>query len=162
MDYRIVSAESRLSEFLADAGFQSKDFVRLPSDIEDAVKIAAVTLSTQNGDESIGTSSVVGRLVVRTSLLSGPAGRCLAVTLEELRRRDPIASAGKRFRLSKREREVLSLIIMGYEAREIAERLGIAESTVGEYFKHLNEKVGARNRSAMLAEIFAPLEARLS
>lgn len=161
LDYRILSAGSRLGEVLAGAGLDWSLAPRLPYAVETAVRTSAAALAAAIGGDGSDTKvALVGRLLVRTTLLGGPSGSCIAVSLEELRQRDPVRSAGTRYRLSRREREVLAHIIAGLEAREIAERLGIAESTVGEYFKHLNEKVGARNRSALIAQVFAPLEAR--
>ncbi len=49
---------------------------------------------------------------------------------------------------------MLELILHGLEAREIAARLNIAESTVGEYYKHLYLKTGVRSRAALVARIF--------
>lgn len=156
MDCRILSAEPLLAEVLGRGAFDWEVSSQLPPAIEAAVRATAGMLLTSGDPEAANSGAVVvGRLLVRTSLLTGPSGSCLAVSLEELRRRDPVRSAVDRFRLTNREREVLHLIISGFEAREIAAHLNIAASTVGEHFKHLNEKMGARSRSTMLARVFA-------
>jgi DNA-binding NarL/FixJ family response regulator len=41
----------------------------------------------------------------------------------------------------------------GYDARTIARALHIAETTVGEYFKHLYVKTKAKNRADLVARV---------
>lgn len=48
-------------------------------------------------------------------------------------------------KLSKREREVLTLMAQGFTSREIADELGLAYETVKVHNKHLRWKLGARN-----------------
>lgn len=48
--------------------------------------------------------------------------------------------------LSAREREVLQLLPLGLEAREIAERLSVSEKTVRNHLSHIYEKLGVANR----------------
>jgi DNA-binding CsgD family transcriptional regulator len=94
------------------------------------------------------------RLLVRSGILVGASSHFVAVTLEKLLAREPLDVAAERFRLSPRELQVLRLIMSGLAKREIAARLIIAESTVGEYFKHLYAKIGVRHRSALFARVF--------
>jgi two-component system, NarL family, nitrate/nitrite response regulator NarL len=51
--------------------------------------------------------------------------------------------------LSARQLEVASLVAEGYRDREIAERLGIAESTVSVHLQDAYAKAGVRNRTAL-------------
>lgn len=51
--------------------------------------------------------------------------------------------------LSARESEIAKLICEGYRDREIAKRLGIAESTVSVHLQHAYAKAGVRNRTAL-------------
>lgn len=146
-DYRIASAEPRLGQFFAAAGCEHVQPDRLPHEIE-----AAVVNLTKRGQEP-GLAFPLTGVMVRTNVLTGPQGRCIAVTLERVRRRAPLEAAAGRFGLSPREVQVLQLILNGCEAKDIAEKLYIAESTVGEYFKHLLLKVGAHNRSEMIARV---------
>lgn len=53
--------------------------------------------------------------------------------------------------LSRREREVLSLIAKGYANRAIAEALGISEHTVKTYIQRLYEKLGVATRAEAAA-----------
>jgi two-component system nitrate/nitrite response regulator NarP len=64
-----------------------------------------------------------------------------------------LASAARRFGLTKREREVLLLIMRGMHASDIAEQLSISQSTVSGYFKGLLRKTEARSRSEMVAKV---------
>jgi DNA-binding NarL/FixJ family response regulator len=51
--------------------------------------------------------------------------------------------------LSKREKEVLRLIIAGVSDAEIASHLGIASGTVHSHVRNMLEKTGARNRAQL-------------
>lgn len=150
-DYSIVSAEPQLDTVLSEAGFSDRPPDRLPAEIERAAK----ELNAGHEFEGRGDgAALLPQLLVRSSILTGPSGPCVAVTLERLRSRDPLNGAAARFGLSPRELEVLKLVMSGFARKEIAERLFIAESTVGEYFKHLYAKIGVRNRSALFASVF--------
>ncbi len=51
------------------------------------------------------------------------------------------------FRLSARERDVLSLMVEGRRNKEIAEVLGIAERTTEHHLNRILQKLRARNRT---------------
>jgi DNA-binding NarL/FixJ family response regulator len=72
--------------------------------------------------------------------------RCAGEGGEPPRRRLP---AG----LSEREAEVLGLIATGLSNRQVAERLHLAEKTVGNHVQHVYEKIGVSTRAA--ATLFA-------
>ncbi len=57
---------------------------------------------------------------------------------------DPNHSNG--FRLTRREREIVSSIVDGYTNREIAKRFSISEQTVKHHLTSIFEKVGVTNR----------------
>jgi DNA-binding CsgD family transcriptional regulator len=52
-------------------------------------------------------------------------------------------------RLTRREREVATLIAQGLTDREIAERLVITEGTVGSHGAHIFDKLGMRSRASL-------------
>ena len=68
---------------------------------------------------------------------------------------DRLEEARERFALTPREIDVIRQSLRGLDAQEIADALGIAPSTVRAYFKGLLRKTEARNRSHLIAKIFA-------
>lgn len=64
---------------------------------------------------------------------------------------DELVDARVRFLLTPRELDVLRSMMLGFQARETANALGIAENTVRAHYKALLEKTGARNRPHMVA-----------
>ncbi|UCH83718.1 MAG: hypothetical protein JSW50_14910 [Candidatus Latescibacterota bacterium] len=59
---------------------------------------------------------------------------------------DPLEEFGSEFKLTKREREVMSLIVQGMSNEEIADALYIAVQTVKNNVSALYRKTGAKNR----------------
>lgn len=78
-------------------------------------------------------------------VIAGPAADSVGKIAEGIERR---RSAG--FRLTRREREVLSVAAEGLTAREIAERLGVRERTVTTHLARIYGKLGVGNRLAAL------------
>lgn len=150
-DYTVLSSEPAFEVLLRSAGLE-RPARRLPQDIETAVKRI---LESEEASEQTCEDVVLpaAHLTVRACRLFGPDDSCVAVSIERLRVRDPLNGARERFALSPRECEVLGLMLDGLEAREIAVRLNIAQSTVTEHVKHLYLKTGARNRSSMVARV---------
>ncbi|BDG06911.1 response regulator [Anaeromyxobacter paludicola] len=89
-------------------------------------------------------------------VLSGEAApispRAAKVLLSELRG-DPIEQRGDFPPLSKRELEVLQLLVRGHTYADVAQALGIAEGTVQTYVKRIYEKldVSTKAEAALLA-----------
>jgi len=84
-----------------------------------------------------------------------------------------ISRAAGRFGLTKRQAQVLALVLEGSSAAEIAQVLSISEYTAQGYLKSLLSKTGSRNRAAMVAKVLnwnresgsikgGPLESRAS
>jgi DNA-binding CsgD family transcriptional regulator len=90
--------------------------------------------------------------IVRVVALGG-AQSYIAILIEQIRHWDSLRRAAKGYSLSPRETEVLSLILEGASAPEIANLLCLAESTVQSYFKHLLSKTNSRNRPSMVAKV---------
>lgn len=59
---------------------------------------------------------------------------------------EPVEAVAKEG-LTRRDREVLSLVALGYSNKEIAERLFLAEGTVKNRVSQILEKIGARDRT---------------
>lgn len=54
-------------------------------------------------------------------------------------------------RLTRREMEVLALVAEGHASKEIALQLGLTLNTVRNHAQHINEKLGAHNKTAAVA-----------
>jgi DNA-binding NarL/FixJ family response regulator len=91
--------------------------------------------------------------VLRVSRLSGISQNFIAVVCETRARRGDLDRVARKFSLTRREQEVLGLILHGWRAIEIAEELMIAETTVQDYFKQLLRKTKSKNRSEMIARV---------
>jgi DNA-binding CsgD family transcriptional regulator len=91
--------------------------------------------------------------VLRLFPLVGGDDRLFALSLEADGTRNGLTRAARRFQLTRRESEVLALILEGFSASEIGRTLHIAENTVQGYFKRLLSKTNSRNRPAMVANV---------
>jgi DNA-binding NarL/FixJ family response regulator len=60
--------------------------------------------------------------------------------------------------LSDRELQVLDYLRQGMGNREIAERLGVSDKTIGTYKSRLMEKLGVRTTPALIAKLQSPTE----
>lgn len=75
------------------------------------------------------------------------------LTVEVIRNRAALHFAVSRFSLTRREMQILELILDGSSGRQIAALLNLAESTIQTYFKKLLEKTESSNRYGMVAKI---------
>ncbi len=124
---------------------------RLPPIIEHSVR-AAISSALQDADRHMMISPA-GSLIVHISRVYGEGGSFVALLIERESRRAPLASAARRFELTKREREVLELILRGMHASDIADKLTISQSTVTGYFKGLLRKTRSKSRTEMVAKV---------
>ncbi|MDQ6929729.1 MAG: helix-turn-helix transcriptional regulator [Candidatus Eremiobacteraeota bacterium] len=152
-DLSIAFAEADAMAFIAAMlDFPTEKIVRLPAKLESSVeKIVQTWMRTKSIAEQV--VAPLPSTILRVTQLSGPAGSFIAVFIEEHQRREDLAGAARRYALSRRELEVLTLILGGMNATEIAANMNIAETTVSDYFKHLLRKTGAKNRADMLAKV---------
>ena len=58
------------------------------------------------------------------------------------------------FHLTGRESEAVGFLLKGLTSKEIAEKMGISPSTVKSFLKFVMVKVGASNRTGIIAKIF--------
>ena len=75
--------------------------------------------------------------------------------------RDPIGVAVRDFGLTRRESQVLDLVLRGFAAREIAALLGVSHLTVDEHCRRLRQKTGSRSTTAMAASLLNGASSRL-
>jgi len=80
-------------------------------------------------------------------LISAPMADIFLSNFELLRHKRGLVSKGNDLRLSIREEEVLRLIAMGRNNREIAALLQISSNTIKVHIKHILEKLCIHNRS---------------
>ena len=79
------------------------------------------------------------------------AGVDVAVSVRELG--TSMGAFRTRYRLSKREAEVVELVLLGYRNRDIATTLGTSPTTVKKHLTHIFDKVGVDNRTQLIARI---------
>lgn len=94
------------------------------------------------------------RTLLRVVPLSGVVVDCFAVFVEVAKGRNAIERAVRRYGISKREAEVLELLVNGLTTGQIAQRLVIAEATVGDHVKSLFRKTKANKRSELVSRVF--------
>lgn len=58
-----------------------------------------------------------------------------------------------KFILTKREKEVFTLLVNGNTTKEIAEELGISEKTVRNHISNTMQKLGVKGRSQAVVEL---------
>lgn len=156
-----VAAERLLGD-LGELGPGWRDGVGLPA----AVSSVAGALEQALGPGADGGADAVPRLLVQAR-----SGRWLALhgarTEEGTNRGGEtvivIEIAGPRevawlktaaYGLTKRERDVVGLVVRGASTRQIAGRLFISEYTVQEHLSHIFEKVGERGRRALVKRLY--------
>jgi DNA-binding CsgD family transcriptional regulator len=85
--------------------------------------------------------------------LAGLEGTLFGLVMEADLDHTAIARAAGRFHLTRRQTEVLVLVLGGASASDVARSLVISEYTAQGYVKSLLAKTGARNRAAMVAKV---------
>jgi DNA-binding CsgD family transcriptional regulator len=78
-------------------------------------------------------------------------GRDIAVSVRELG--TAMGAFQTRYRLSKREAEVVELVLLGYRNRDIAATLGTSPTTIKKHLTHVFDKVGVDTRTQLVARI---------
>ena len=95
---------------------------------------------------------VAGLLLGADDYLAKPfAPDELLIRVERLIRRSTSVSPAVTARLTPREREILSLVSTGLEAREVAEKLRLSPKTVGTHIENIYRKLGVHNRAQAIA-----------
>ncbi len=123
----------------------------LPSPLHEAVLDAVASWQNKRAHECV--VEPLPDVVLRISKLSGVSHSFVAVFCESRMRRDDVKLAASTYSLTRRERDVLTLVLRGLTSVEIAHELVISETTVGDYFKQLLRKTGAKNRTEMIARV---------
>ena len=79
------------------------------------------------------------------------AGKDVAMSIRELG--TSMGAFRTRYRLSKREAEVVELVLLGYRNRDIAVTLGTSATTVKKHLTHVFDKVGVDTRTQLVSRI---------
>jgi DNA-binding CsgD family transcriptional regulator len=79
------------------------------------------------------------------------SGTDVAVSVRELG--TAMGAFSIRYGLSKREAEVVELVLLGYRNRDIATTLGAAPATIKKHLTHVFDKVGVDTRTQLIARI---------
>jgi len=90
--------------------------------------------------------------MLRIVPLNEKSGSYFAVFFEAVSR-NSVETATKRYDFTKREREVLNLILSGSSTAQIAQKLFISEGTVGDHIKNMFRKTRTKRRSELIALI---------
>ncbi|MGZ3497437.1 MAG: helix-turn-helix transcriptional regulator [Vulcanimicrobiaceae bacterium] len=132
----------------------SSDGIQLPDDVFDAVR------ELWHLRNSTGTASprpfklLDSSYAVRIAPLAGPMGEeFTAVFVERFQAREHLRGVSERYMLTRRESEVVALLMEGARTSEIADRLSIAQSTVILHIKSAMAKTSSRTRTEMLGRI---------
>jgi DNA-binding CsgD family transcriptional regulator len=90
---------------------------------------------------------------VRVARLAGGSAAFYLVSVAPARRRATILRAMTRYRLSRREGQVLGEVLRGSSSTEIGESLSISGSTATFHLKQLLRKTSSRNRTELTARV---------
>ena len=153
-EYRIASAQDGVSEFFETfGGLTADDTERLPAVIELSIRRATAGWMEPDAKDAEATLVPLPQLLIRATRLSGPRDLCIAITVERISTRENLYGAADRFKLSDREISILTMLLRGNSAREIAGYLYISPNTVKEHIKRIYAKVGATSRAEAVARI---------
>jgi len=79
------------------------------------------------------------------------SGTDVAVSVRELG--TAMGAFRTRYRLSKREADVVELVLLGYRNRDIATTLGTSPTTIKKHLTHVFDKVGVDTRTQLVSRI---------
>ena len=79
------------------------------------------------------------------------SGRDVAVSVRELG--SSMGAFRTRYRLSRREAEVVELVMLGFRNRDIAATLGTSPMTIKKHLTHVFDKVGVDTRTQLVSRI---------
>ncbi len=101
--------------------------------------------------------AVDGRWVmIEAAPLDGEREGEIAINLRSATAAETFGLLCRAYALSRRERELVELLVAGLDTRAIAKRLFISPHTVQDHLKSVFEKTGIRSRRELLAKLAAP------
>ena len=155
------AAERRLRE-LGDLGPGWREGGGLPSPVLSVVGALRRVLGRGTDREGRGVPRLLvrarsGRWLVLHGALTEPSperGSETMVVIESAGPREVAWLKTSAYGLTKREREVVDLVVRGASTRQISQALYISEYTVQEHLSNVFEKVGARGRRALVKRLY--------
>jgi DNA-binding CsgD family transcriptional regulator len=102
---------------------------------------------------SDGMLGMDGNTVVRIIKPDTPNSELTCVFIETLRTRNPLGEAVERHGMTKRQAEVLKLLMQGAPNTDIALQLHIAPTTVEDHVRNIAAKTDVRTRSQIVAHV---------
>lgn len=153
-DYRIASCQDGAREFFTSFGpLEQAPPDRLPHIVERAVRRAAESWANIESTMPTAIAIPLPELLVRATPLRGPAGHCIAVSIERIATRESLEGVAERFKLSAREIGILRMLLCGSSLKEIASALHLSQNTIKEHVKRIYAKIGANNRAEAIARV---------
>jgi DNA-binding CsgD family transcriptional regulator len=92
--------------------------------------------------------------VLRIVPLNAQMFGCVAIFVDSFSHRGSIFEAAKTFGLTRRESQVLQLLLLNNAVSEIAENLSIAGSTVRDHIKSVMRKTATSKRGELIGKVF--------
>jgi DNA-binding CsgD family transcriptional regulator len=141
-------------------------------DVRDSVAVGAATIPSEayivcvrararafgriGPDPVVRTIASGRRITMRAETVIGSEGTGDATVLmiEPSRPSDVVPIIVAAHELTRREEEVLAMLLSGRTARDIAARLYISEHTARDHTKSIYEKVGVGSRNELVAQLF--------
>jgi DNA-binding CsgD family transcriptional regulator len=124
--------------------------MRFPLPIQRAIEETARSL--QSGLDAL--IEPVPNLLIRVVRLSGLSGNSVVALHVECRtQRQSLTSAARSYKLTRRETDVLALILQGKPTSQVARELSISDTTAADYVKKLLQKTFSKSRAEMLSKI---------
>lgn len=125
----------------------------LPPFVEDAVRSLQERSQRQVRRDDGALSLMDGSNIIRISPVHGGIGTYTAVYVEQFRYRDDLRKIVKKYRITRRETQILRLLIAGKTTSELSDYLAIAVSTVVQHIKTMMSKTNSRTRTELLGKV---------
>lgn len=111
----------------------------------------AVRTSCARGEQLIHILD--GDILLRVIPMQTNTAECVVIMVESFGHRGSLSRAAKVYRLTKRETEILALVVQGLSNAEISEALYVAQSTVADHVKNVMRKTRTTKRIHLLSKV---------
>jgi DNA-binding CsgD family transcriptional regulator len=144
-DFMILSRECDV--VIVSPGLDADNFI-------ERVKQALGRTTAERADGGQAFDQIDETTLVRIVPLAGEYSQYTAVFIERVGDRGSTGAAARRYGLTKRETEVLELVVRSCTNAQIAEALCIASVTVGDHLKSMMRKTKCARRSELIARVY--------